>query len=180
LLHVASAADEDPVGRARSAVAAALGSAERAAIAVEVALNAVENARAERDDREEDLLLVLKEWNVYKIRRARVALKEASSRAADAVEIAEKVSESAAAARLAASSARVLVDRAAEAKSLRRSISAANKAHKLARNAGTFAERAATLSQELKTRWLLPVNITGPDETEGAGESADAEPDRSP
>lgn len=142
--------------------------AQEASVSADVALNALENAHADRKKAEQDLVAVLREWDRDRIRTARVALEGAEDGAQEAMAMVEAVFGCAAKARAAALSVRELAVAGELARSSwsRRRIE--RRAARRAAEAGRQAAIASCLCLKLKARWLVPAAVT---ENGGSGEA---------
>jgi len=144
--------------------------AQEASVSADMALNALENAHADRNKAEQDLVVVLREWDRDRIRAARVVLGQAEEGAKEAMTMVEEVLGCAARARDAALSVREQVVAGELARSSWGRRRALRRAARRATEAGRQAAIASSLCGKLKARWLVPAAIT---ENGGSGEGSE-------
>jgi len=155
--HPLKANESGSASNARNAANEALVAARETTLALDIALRAVENATAARDETEKAFLIVLKgSKSRDEIRRAREAIRKKVEDLDDALAFAERIADYSTAANGAARDAGVAADRASKAKTRREARAAEKEAIALLKAAGKAARKTARITETVKNRWLLP------------------------
>jgi len=153
--------DAAPGVRAADPVAAAEEYARAASVSADMALNALENAHADRNKAEQDLVAALMGWDRQKIGSSRSSLDAAEKGARQAMAMVEGVLACSARARRAAVSVREHVEAARNAQSSWRRRRSERRSAKGVEEAEKHAAVASSLCKELKARWLVPASMIG-------------------
>lgn len=149
-------AEDTPSGKALKAAAEASQMAQKAGVAVEVALTALENAMAAQDQVEEELMLALKAMNKAKIATAERKLKTALEDVAEATDLVKVIIASASECSAAAASAADEAKRMTPDLSSRESRSRLKRVDQLLDAAREALQRCDEAALRLKKKWLVP------------------------
>jgi hypothetical protein len=146
--------------RAVAAANASAVSAQRAAIARDLGLNALRNAMAVSNLEQERLLLALKAGESAGVRAAEEAWEKAVSDIDDALDTTQKIIKYADRSVSSHTSALDEAMRASKALKAGEAESAAKKAEQLAATAEKSTKTAESLAEMLKKKWLIPSPVT--------------------
>jgi hypothetical protein len=132
-----------------------------AALSCEMALRALDNASALRNDAEAEFVVALRAGHVRAVEPTRAKVAARAKEMAEATDMAQQVVVLAAKCATLAESAKAETKKALESATQAEAESAARSAEKLAVTVDEDLRQVLSLVRTMKERWLLPTNIMG-------------------